>query len=68
MGENTVVILHNYGARTISLLFYGDQGTENEYWEIKMSTNKPIFTHKIISKALLDNNIHTILKDKKKVW
>ena len=30
-----------------------------------MSTYKPIFTHKIISKALWDNDIHTIQNEKK---
>ena len=30
MEENIVVILHIYGARSVFLLFYYDQDTENE--------------------------------------
>ena len=34
MRENTVVILHIYGAKAIFLLFYDDQDTESKQWEI----------------------------------
>ena len=34
MGENIVVILHIYGARTIFLLFCDDKDTESEQQEI----------------------------------
>ena len=63
--KNIVVVLHNFGARAIFLLFCDHQDTDSESCEIKMSISEPIFTHKKISKALWDNSIHTILDGRK---
>ena len=46
-----MVILHIYGDRPIFLLFYDDQDTETEEWEMQMSTSQLIFTHKNTPKA-----------------
>ena len=40
-----MVIIHNYGARSISLLFCDHQDTESESCEIEMSIYQPIFNH-----------------------
>ena len=63
-----MVMIHIYGARGIFLLFYDDQDTTSEYWEIEMSTSQLIFTHKNISKALWDNNMHTLKNGRKTLW
>ena len=55
-----MVILHIYKDRGIFLLFYDDQDTASDQWEIKMITFQVIFTHKNISKALWNNDIHTL--------
>ena len=55
-----MVILHIYKDRGILLLFYDDQDTASDQWEIKMITFQVIFTHKNISKALWNNDIHTL--------
>ena len=49
MGENIVVILHIYGDRAISLLFYDEKDTLSTYFEIGMRIPKLIFKHKNIS-------------------
>ena len=53
MVENTVVIIRIYGAKAILLLFYDDQETEKEKWEIQMSTSKLILTHEIYQRLHL---------------
>ena len=58
--KQIVVILHICGARAIFHQFNDDQDTLSTYREIKMSISKLIFTHKIISKSIFDNDIHTI--------
>ena len=60
--KNTVAILHVYGARGIFLLFYNDQDTAYEWWEIQMSTFQVIFTYKTISKDLWENDTYTLQK------
>ena len=55
-----MAILHIYVARAIFLLFYDDQDTENELRGIEISTYKLIFTHKNISKSILDYDTHTL--------
>ena len=65
MAENIVVILRIYGARTIFLLFCDDKDTEYEQQEIEMNTSQLIFTHKNISRALGDNDIHNLQKGRK---
>ena len=58
MGKNIVEIMHIYVARAIFLLFYDNQGTELESWEIEIGVAGPIFSQKIL-KALSKNDIHT---------
>ena len=53
-----MVILHIYGARAIFLLFCDHQDIESDSCKIEMIISLPIFTHKKISKALWDNDIH----------
>ena len=48
-----MAILHIYGAKAILLLFYDDQETEKEKWEIQMSTSKLILTHEIYQRLHL---------------
>ena len=55
-----MVILHIHGARAVFVLFYDDQDTEKDLCEIQISTSQLIFTNKNISKALWDNDIHTL--------
>ena len=67
--KNNLVFLHIYGIRApISLLFFYHQETESESCEIEMRIYQPISTHKNISKALLDNDIHTLQDKKKILW
>ena len=65
--KNIVVILHNYGARGILLIFCDLPDTESESCEIRMSIYQAIFNHKNISKALWDNYIHTLQYRRKTV-
>ena len=60
-----MVILHIYGARSSFLLFYDDQDTISTKCEIEMSISQLIFTHKTISKAIWDNDIHTLKRGRK---
>ena len=45
--KNIVAILHFYGDRAIFLLFWDNQDTEPDLYEIEISISKPIPTHKI---------------------
>ena len=56
--QNSVAIIHIYGARAILLLFYDNQETESETCEIEVGVAGPISTKKI-PKALWYNNIQT---------
>ena len=58
--KDTVAIIHIYGARGSFILYYDDQDTESDEWEIKMSTSQLIFTHKNIPKATFKNYIHNL--------
>ena len=51
-----------------SFYFFYHQDTESESREIEMSISKPIYTHKNITKALLDNHIHTLQDRRKILW
>ena len=42
------------------ILFKNDQDTENEQWEIQISTSNLILTHKNTPKATWDDDIHTL--------
>ena len=63
-----MLIIHVYRARTIFLLFCGDQDTEYDKWEIKTSTSNIIFTHENLSRAQWENYIHTLQKFRKYYW
>ena len=63
-----MVFIHIYGARSIIVLFCDHQVTESESCEIETSISQPIFTHKKISKYLLDNYIHTIQYGRIILW
>ena len=63
-----VVILHIYGDRQLFDCFFYHQETESESCEIKMCISQPLLTHKQISKALWEKNIHTIKYGWKTLW
>ena len=44
--KNIAVILHVFGALAIFLLFYDDQDTESESWEMEIGVVGPILNHK----------------------
>ena len=59
--EKNIVAVHRiYAARAILILFYYHKDNESESCELDMSISQTIFTHKNISKALWDNNIHNL--------
>ena len=53
MEENIAEIIHIYGARAISLLFYENKNTESGSWEIEIDVAGPIFTHKNIKGSMV---------------
>ena len=55
-----MVVLHIYGDRAISLLFYDDKDTLSTYCEIEMSIYQLILTYKNIPKTIWDNDIHSL--------
>ena len=57
---NIAAIIHIYEARANFILFCDHPDTECKSCEIEMSISQPIFTHNNISKAIWDNDIHTI--------
>ena len=58
--KNIEVIIHIYGALAILILFWDHQDTESESWDIKIGVAGTLLTQKKTSKALWDNNIHTL--------
>ena len=58
--KNIVVIFQICGAIAIFALFHDDQDTDNEKWEIQISTSKLILNRRNISKDILDNDICTL--------
>ena len=64
-GKNIVINLHNYGARSIFLLFCDHTDTESESREIEMSISQPIFNHTNKSKSLWDNAINNVQDGRK---
>ena len=52
--------IYIYGARAIFLLFCDHQDTESEQREKEIGFAQPILTKKEPSKALMENNIHTL--------
>ena len=47
MGENIVVILYIYGARSIFLIFFVHEDTELEYQLMEIGVSQSIVTQKI---------------------
>ena len=68
MEEKVIVIIHIYGAIAIFLLFFDDQDTESESWEMEIGVDVPIVTHTKSSKALWDKYVHTLQNGWKRLW
>ena len=51
--KDAAVIPHIYVDRAIFLLFYDDQDTASEQWEIQMNTYQIIFTHGIYQRLYM---------------
>ena len=58
--KSIVAIIHFYLVRSIFLLFCHHQDTESDFQEIDIGVAGPIFAHKKIPKAWLNNYNHTI--------
>ena len=63
-----MVIFHIYGAIAIFLLFYDHKDTLFTECELEMTISQLIFTNKNISKAIWDNDIHTLQNGRKILW
>ena len=63
-----MVIIHIYRARATFILVYDEQDTDSEKIEIQMRTYQIIITHKNISKALWENDIHNLQNGRKELW
>ena len=57
--KKLVVVLHIHGPRAIFILFCNYRVSESESWDMKVVVAAPILIGKI-SKALWDNDIHTV--------
>ena len=60
MGENIVVVLCIDGALAIILLFCDYHDTGSESCDMEKDVSVPILTHKNITKAIWDKNVHTL--------
>ena len=58
--KNNVAIIHIYGAWEIIQIFCDHQDTKSKSYDIEMGKSQPELTHKKISNALWENDIHTL--------
>ena len=63
-----MLILHIYGARATSILFFGQQDTESDYQEMDISLAWSIVNQKNSNFSVCEQDIHTILQGRYKLW